>query len=256
MLRRVWLGLWAQLAFTHVPGMGRERGTLAHTQPGADGGWGSALTGCGCGCGCGSSVFFLAEGAERRWRRRREPGPELRGVGRRRADWAGGPRGRVLRVGAHRRGSRTPRVPSLLPPAAHVHSSRGPAGLGADRVGVGTVALLSASLGGAPRDTGSKTPLWLLSGSGPRALYLFIYLFIPSPFSRAEPFCEQRLVPGAGPPATRADPDSSPPPTQAPLKPFPIPSHFPSPAPWVQMFHLFLKSAGSSSSPPPPLIET
>lgn len=33
MLRRVWLGLWAQLAFTHVPGMGRERGTLAHTQP-------------------------------------------------------------------------------------------------------------------------------------------------------------------------------------------------------------------------------
>lgn len=35
MLRRVWLGLWAQLAFTHVPGMGRERGTLAHTQPAA-----------------------------------------------------------------------------------------------------------------------------------------------------------------------------------------------------------------------------
>lgn len=35
MLRRVWLGLWAQLAFTHVPGMGRERGTLAHTEPAA-----------------------------------------------------------------------------------------------------------------------------------------------------------------------------------------------------------------------------
>lgn len=145
-----------------------------------------------------------------------------------------------------------PGVRSLLPPAARVHSSRSAAGLGADRVGVGTVALLTASLGGAPRDTRSKTPLWLLSGSGPRALYLFIYLFFPSPFSPAEPFCERRLVPRAGPHATRADPDSSPPPTQAPLKPFLIPSHFPSPPPWVQMFHLFLKSAGSFSSPPPP----
>lgn len=104
MLRRVWLGLWAQLAFTHVPGMGRERGTLAHTQPGADGSWGSARTGC---C-CGSSVFFLEEGAERRGRRRREPGPELRGVGSRRSDGDVGPGGRVLRFPAHRQDSRTP----------------------------------------------------------------------------------------------------------------------------------------------------
>lgn len=39
MLRRVRLGLWAQLAFTHVPGMGRERGTLAHTQPATAAAW-------------------------------------------------------------------------------------------------------------------------------------------------------------------------------------------------------------------------
>jgi hypothetical protein len=250
LLRRVWLGLWAQLAFTHVPGMGRERGTLAHTQPGADGGWGSART------GCGSSVFFLAEEAERRGRRRREPRLELRGVGRRRADGARGPSGRVLCLGAHRCGSRTPGSrPGSRQPRASI-LPRAPQGSAPIALGVGTVALLSASLGGAPRDTRSKTPLWLLSGSGPQALYLFIYLFFPSPFSWAEPFCEPRLVPRACPHATRADPDSSPSPTQAPLKPFPIPSHFPSPPPWVQMFHLFLKSTGSSSFPPSPLIET
>lgn len=117
--------------------------------------------------------------------RRREPGSGLRGVGSRRADRAGVvvvggcPRGRVLRLRAQPRGSPTPRAPSLLPPAARVHSSRGAPGLGADRVGVGTVAPLAASLGGAPRDTRSKTPLWLPSGSGPGALYLFIYFSLP-----------------------------------------------------------------------------
>lgn len=90
---------------------------------------------------------------------------------------------------------------------------------------------------------------------GPRGA-LFIYLFFPSPFSRAEPFCERRLVPRAGPRATRADPDSSPPPTRAPLKPFPIPSHFPSPLPGCKCFIYFLKSAGSSSSPPPSRLES
>lgn len=125
----------------------------------------------------------------------RSPGRGSEGVGSGRANragWCGGvsPRpGPASRSAAPRLSD--PRVQSLLPQAARVHSSRGAPGLGAERVGVGTVALLAASLGGAPRDTRSKTPLWLLSGSSPEALYLFIYLFFPSPFSRAEPFCQR-----------------------------------------------------------------
>lgn len=56
-----------------------------------------------------------------RWPRESESG--LRGVGSLRADRAGaggggGPHGRVLSLGAQPRGSRTPRGPSVLPPAA------------------------------------------------------------------------------------------------------------------------------------------
>lgn len=56
-----------------------------------------------------------------RWPRESESG--LRGVGSRRADRAGaggggGPHGRVLSLGAQPQGSRTPRRPSVLPPAA------------------------------------------------------------------------------------------------------------------------------------------
>lgn len=124
--------------------------------------------------------------------------PELRGVGRRRADRAGGP----PRPGAASRSSSprlsNPRVPSLLPPAARVHSSRDAAGLGADRVGVGTVAQLVASLGGAPPGHPLKDAIVAAERIGPPGA-LFIYLFFLSPFSRAEPFCEQRLVPRAGP---------------------------------------------------------
>lgn len=223
-------GARARHTRTHAAGRGRRLGSRSHrlrllgflpgrgSRAGAGGGHGIPSRGSAGSVACAPTGLGRAEGGSPR------PGPESRSAAPRLSN---------------------PSRPVRAPACRAVHSSRG-----AYLVGVGIVAQLAASLGGAPRDTRSKTPLWLLSGSGPRGA-LFIYLLIPSLFSPAEPFCEPRLVPRAGPRATRVDPDSSPPPTRAPLKPFPISSHFPSPPLWVQMFHLFLKSAGSPSSPPP-----
>lgn len=127
-----------------------------------------------------------------RWPRESESG--LRGVGSRRADRAGaGGEGGSPRPGPESRsaapGLSNPPPPVRAPACRADHSSRGAPGLGADLVGVGIVAPLAVSLGGAPPGQPLKDAIVAAEriGAPGRFIYLFIYLSLPfSP--RPSPF--------------------------------------------------------------------